>query len=327
MPETGFSMVSTFRTCPKKYFYAYVRKIRARRAAKPLFRGTILHKMLEVRAISPDDDPYAVLNDYAERYSDLLAEEQEYYGATFIEDIRRIFEGYEREYGDDPDWKVESAEEFIATDLTNSIRFVGHSDMRVLSRSDGRRWLIDHKNHKVIPTEEERFNNYQLLLYVWAWNREHKHDKVDGILWNYIRTKAPTIPELLKKGGLTRRADLDTDEYTYRKALKDNRLPSGPYKEYIRQLAQRSKGRFFQRVPLPVPSREMTETVVEEFRQTSVLMHSMRGYTRTMTPWCSKQCEFFRLCSAELRGLDHKFIEKTEYEPRPDEEEAHEETD
>lgn len=323
MPETGFSMVSTFRQCPRKYWYSYVRKIRAKRQAKPLWRGTILHKMLEARDTG-SGDPLDVLAAYEEKYSALLTEEQEYYGETFIQDIRRVFKGYLRQYAED-DWETEAVEEFVATDLADNLRFVGHIDLRM--RSKGRRWLVDRKSHKEIPTEEMRFNNYQLLLYVWAWNREHKHDQVEGIIWDYLRTKPPTIPELLKKGGLTQRANLDTDIYTYKRALKKHGLDPKPYAEYLRQLEKRSVDKFYVRVSLPNPSKEMTEKVVEEFRQTSIIMHGLKVYPRTMTPWCSKNCEFFRLCSAELRGLDDKFIEKSEYEPRPDDDEVTAEED
>lgn len=320
MPETGFSMVKCFRTCPRKYFYAYVRKLQAKRKQKPLKEGTILHEMLEARAIKNGAAAMDVLYKYRHEYRTLLAEEREYYGANFIEDLLRIYEGYCRTYRGDG-WKVEAAEEFIATDLTRDIRFVGHIDLRVTTSKDGRHWLVDHKCPKVIPDEHERFSNYQLLLYVWAYNRE-RSDKVDGIIWDYLRRKAPTIPEVLKKGGLSQAQNIDTDVYTYDKAIQDNELDPEDYAEYLAHLRRREPGRFFLRVTLPTPSREMTEQVVEEFRQTSIIMHGLKVYPRNMTFMC-KGCEFYNLCQAELRGLDAKFIEKTQYEPaeRRDEDE------
>jgi hypothetical protein len=42
------------------------------------------------------------------------------------------------------------------------------------------------------------------------------------------------------------------------------------------ELEQRSADKFYQRVPLPVPSKEMTATVVAEFTQTAEMMRNAK---------------------------------------------------
>lgn len=324
MFEVGFSKVRTYRRCPRAYFYAYVRNLQAKRRPAPMFRGTILHKMLEAwekenRTKAGRRAALQILDQYGEKYAALFEEEREFYGENFVPDIERIFRGYLREYKDDQ-WDIEGIEEEIRTPLAKGVEFVGHLDLRIYTAADKRRWLVDRKTMKTIPDANERFYNYQLLLYTWAWNRESsKADAVDGVVWDYLRTKAPTVPEVLKKGGLTQRADLDTDLYTYEQALEENNIDPAPYGEYLQTLANRSCGKFYQRISLPNPPGEMVATIVEEFRQTAVVMQHLKVYPRNMTFQCPSSCEFFNLCRAELAGTNVKFVEKSEYETREEE--------
>ena|ERR1700761_2155098 len=312
MFKTGFSKVKCWRSCPKKYEYSVVRNLQAKKKPAALLRGTILHEMLEAR--DNGDRAGDVFLDYDEKYGKLFESERETYGEHFMDDIWRIYKGYLRTYKHD-DWTVIATEGRVSAQLTPKIEFEGHYDLRVTYRD--RHWLVDRKSHKVIPTAEERFSNFQLLLYAEAWNREHPKQRVDGIIWDYLRTKAPTIPEVLKSGQLTRRKDLDTDVYTYRAAIKAHGLDENAYAYYLKELQKRPTDRFYSRVTLPIPSKEMTRTVVEEFTQTAEMIRTSKSFPRNATYTCNR-CEFFRLCQAELAGINAKFVEKSDYEQRPE---------
>ena len=312
MFKTGFSKVQTWRSCNKRYEFSVIRNLQAKRKPEQLLRGTILHEMLE--AHDNGDSAPDVWVAYEEVYRSMFEAEREFYGENFMGDIWRIYRGYVRRY-QHSDWIILATEGLVRTQLTPKIEFEGHYDLRVASNR--RHWLVDRKSHKVIPTAEERFNNFQLLLYVEAWNREHSKDIVEGVIWDYLRTKAPTIPEVLKSGALTRRKDLDTDVYTYRKAIRDNELDENGYLPYLRELEKRGADRFYQRVPLPVPSKEMVKTVVQEFTQTAEMMRTAKHFPRNATYQCHR-CEFFKLCNAELAGINAKFVEKDGYEQRPE---------
>lgn len=321
MFKTGFSKVQAWRSCNKKYEFSVIRNLQAKRKPAQLLRGTILHEMLEARDNYSADETSEKAGDiflkYDAKYGKLFEEEREFYGENFMDDIWRIYKGYTRTYKKD-DWKVLATEGLVQTQLTPKIMFEGHYDLRVSSH--GRRWLVDRKSHRVLPTAEERFNNFQLLLYVEAWNREAPHqgvEKVDGIIWDYLRTKAPTIPEVLKSGQLTRRKDLDTDVHTYRAAIRANELDEDGYDYYLKELEKRSVDKFYQRVPLPIPSKEMVNTVVQDFTHTAEMMRTAKHFPRNATYTCGR-CEFFRLCNAELTGINAKFVEKSDYEQRPD---------
>lgn len=309
--RTGFSKVNTWRECNKKYEFSYVRNIQARRRPMEALRGTILHEMLAARDNRQDAEE--VWLRYDVHYGAMFEEEREFYGEYYMEDIWRIYRGYVRTWRDKL-WTVHKTEGLVRTRLTPYIEFEGHYDLLVAF--DNRSWLVDRKTHKAIPDANERFSNFQLLLYAEAWNREHEvDDVVDGIIWDYLRTKAPTIPIKLKGGGLSRAKNIDTDEYTYRRALRDYDIDPAPYEYFLRELRERSVDKFYQRVPLPIPSKEMTRIVVDEFIDTADMIRHARKFPRTPKPWCHK-CEFFKLCQAELAGINAKFIERSDYEPR-----------
>lgn len=311
MFKTGFSKVKCWRSCNKKYEFSVIRNLQAKRRASAPLRGTILHEMLAAR-----DNGFSakeVFWKYLDKYENLFEAEREFYGEHFMDDIWRIYRGYIRTYKNNS-WRVQDTEGKVQTQLTSKIMFEGHYDLLVAHQR--RVWLVDRKTHKVIPTAEERFNNFQLLLYADAWNREHDSaSQVDGIIWDYIRTKAPATPEVLKSGALTRRRDLDTDVFTYRKAIRDNELDEDAYTLVLRDLEQRSTDRFYQRVSLPIPSKEMTKIVVDEFVQTAEMMRTAKHFPRNATYTCSR-CEFFKLCQAELSGINAKFVEMADYENR-----------
>src|SRR5215475_8098487 len=144
MKVTGFSMVKSYRRCPKSYEYKYIQNLQRLAPPAPLVRGTIIHEMLDARAIQGRVGSKTILAKYEEKYGTLFKEEQEMYGEDFLRNIERVYQGYLREY-DDTDLEYLSSEEFVSTPLVGDILFQGHIDKRV--HKDGRMWIMDHKTH------------------------------------------------------------------------------------------------------------------------------------------------------------------------------------
>lgn len=308
MPEASWSRVKTWRRCHRAYDYKYGQRLARKKPKPPLLRGSILHEMLDARALKMN--PLAVLKKYNDQYKSLFIEEQEMYG-DIINDLRRVYEGYDRLYANDG-YTFLSSEEFVATDVVEGLRFVGYIDKRVADKQ-GRIWLVDHKTGRNIPGADSRYSDLQLLLYVWAYNREHKNERISGVIWDYIRTKPPTVPEVLKKGGLSIAKNINTDYETYMEAIADNDLDPKDYKERLADLkAQESP--FYRRITLPNPPACMVDQVVADFQNTAIELHTLAPVSkaRTMTRDCS-WCEFHSICDAELRGHDAKFVRESEF--------------
>lgn len=324
MPSVSWSRVKMWRRCHKQYDFKYRQNLARKRRAIPLIRGTILGEMLDARAMPHilKKDPYKILRKYEKQYAQLWVEEQEKYG-NVPEDMRRLFEGYERKYAHE-ELEYLGYEEFIGINLVKDIRFIGYTDKRV-EDPQGRRFLMDHKSHRVIPNDDQRFSDLQKVLYVWGWNEMNPSKTVTGFIWDYIRTKPPTIPEQLKNGGLSQRKDADTDYWTYLGELKRLKLDIKPYMEYLAMLKKKPDTRYI-RVTLPNPPKKMIENIISDLKETAIEMHTSKSKDRNMTRMCASDCDFYNLCHAEVRGLDADYVRKNEYEERqPDEREEIEE--
>jgi len=318
MPSTSYSEIKLGRKCPKAHEYRYIEHLRRKRPNRPAFIGTIVHEMLDayIKAkliVTYSNDPWKVLEKYRKQYAKLFKEEQEEYGDVPTT-CEKIFEGYLRRYRHD-NLTYHDSEAAIITDLTPEIRILCKID-KIVSDQAGRRFLMDHKFHRTMPGPQDRFSDIQTVLYFWAWNQCHeKADQLDGIIWDYGRMKAPTVPEVLKNGELTQRANIDTDAHTYLETIRANGLNPKDYKDILAKLADKDRT-FFERVPLPAPSKKMVEQVVEDARNSAVIFKTLSkaGFApRNMSGFNCNTCDYRAVCEAELRGLDADFVRKRDY--------------
>lgn len=92
--------------------------------------------------------------------------------------------------------------------------------------------------------------------------------------------------------------------------------PDGIIWDYVRSMIPKKKGRGDQlyRVRLPNPKREMIDQLVADMRVTAeeIRREGKTNTVRTMD-WTCRNCEYYSLCQAELRGLDSDFIRKKEF--------------
>lgn len=164
--------------------------------------------------------------------------------------------------------------------------------------------VLTHNTHKVLPDEDARFSDIQTVLYYWALRETG--EQVDGVMWDYLRTKPPAVPEKLVKGGLSRRANIDTDYETYLKAITDNGLNPDDYQDMLDKVKGNT---FFKRIYLPKPNEQLVQSVVNDFFDTAEEIQNSKSSVRNLTKDC-KMCSYFSICGEEVRGLDSSFTRK-----------------
>jgi len=315
----SYSEVQTYRRCQKQHEYGYRQRLQRKWKNVRMFRGTILHDMLDAyvnHKIVNDyngADPWDTLDTYAEKYAKYFEAERAEHG-DIIGDCGKIFEGYLRKWRHDP-LKYEQTELNLQLPLPNGRTLTAYIDKVALDQK-GRRFLVDHKFMKSIPGADDRFSEIQLLIYYWMFTQLFPDIKLDGIIWDYGRAKAPREPEPLVKGGLTKRKDLDTDVHTYMTALGTHGLDPADYVDML-QILKGKENTFFERVILPKPPQAMIENVVADFMITTDQIINTKGASpRSMSPFNCNSCEFRPLCEGDVRGNDTNFILKSEYEPK-----------
>lgn len=326
----GFSRLKAWRRCHRLYWYRYILFLKRKRPRVQLIRGTILHEMLNARA--QGKDPFKILAEYEKKYKALFLEEREEYG-DLIGDCRKIFTTYASTYKNDGMTVIASEHEIRVPLIPGVAEFKGTIDRVLLEKKVKRRWISDSKSHKNIPGEEVRFSDLQTVFYQWAWNLVNPRRPADGVMWDYLRTKLPAEPEVLKSGKLSQRANIDTTYEVASAAVaahcKRTKEDPKDYAEWLAELKGR-EGKFLKRVFLPSPPRVMIDTIVAEMKLTAgeIVQRAESDHSRNLTKDCS-WCEFRDLCHAELRGQDSDFVRKTEFviDTELRDEEAHAEED
>lgn len=194
MVRISHSRMKTWRRCQMQHHYRYYQKLRKRTNALALFVGSGVHAMLEAQINTGSWS--GEMATFRKEFNKMFYEEQAELGDVPTE-IEGIVKGYFKKYEDDgllyiPRHRGKRCEIPIEVDLDNHTRMVGFID-NFPQDAEGRNWIMDHKTCKTIPDEEARFADLQLLLYVWL-APQLGYPKPDGVIWDYIRKKTPTVP-------------------------------------------------------------------------------------------------------------------------------------
>lgn len=312
--ELSFSKYKTFHRCKKKYNYKYIQKLQSKKKSRPLTTGSWIHECLE--SYYKTGKWKKGFNKYKKELWDNMFEEEQVEYQDIMNTVEDIMKRYVKQD------KIRDKEKIIAVEQDFKIQIPGTPVVLVgkidlITQNDLGIWVYDHKSAKKVPDEEFRLMDYQLSLYYFIVSTIRKHLGIDksipvvGVKFNYIRTKLPNKPELLKKGGLTRRKDLDCDYDTYLEAIIENDLDEDDYQE---ELSRCKTKRFFETRTLP-KSNTMVRNIILEMHSTgdSIFLKNY-GMSRNVTKDCAWDCEYKSLCLSELHGHDVSFILETEFE-------------
>lgn len=321
-PDTGqlistHSMIKTMRQCPRQAYYKYVLRLKPKKLGRPLRFGTWMHTLLETYYKGLDWE--AKHEELTKKFGKLLDEEQDMVG-DLPRDCLRTFKSYLWHYADDP-WKVHDVEFTLEVELPDGSVYRCKLDLLVEDQYG--LWIVDHKNHKTFPKIGFRMLDAQSALYIWAALKNKI--PVEGHIWNYIRSKPPTMPELIKSGArISRPGKVDTDWPTLARFIKANGLDPQDYAAWLNRLkAQRyvhgeiQDSPFFRRDILEKSSKMLKMVATEAFA-THLRMHQYRwdrvdAIERNPGNNCQFMCSYLDLCTSELFGGNGSLIQRQLY--------------
>lgn len=339
------SKVQTFRRCEKKYEFSYVMRLERKSKRVHLERGTWMHTLLEVsysnnpnktieietgagpkhkRTVKVGTDWRRAHKALTFAFGRLFPEEQEELGDLPAE-CERMMHSYLHKYREENEH-----EETLAVELDEWVTLPNGDEFnfiidRVLVKSDGGVWLRDYKTVGSFMPSDFMLIDAQLARYCWGFVRlpEFKPlaKRLRGVEFDEIRTKAPTVPEIVYAGtpreGLTKRSDLDTDLLTYAKAIKHHGLDPKDYRDILVRLRAQDD-RFFRRTVLP-RDRPLVRQMMVDMLVTSKEMKAAerRGeFPRTPDKSCTWGCDFLEPCMAQAQGADISNIVKLKYQTK-----------
>jgi hypothetical protein len=324
MFKVSQSKCEAWRTCKRRYYYRYVLRVTRKIISRPLKFGRIVHKMLQEHAA--ERDALLWLAQWSKQ-NPFFREEIEEYG-DIVADARYVWEGYLSYYGAEADLpllarpnknKKATTEDYAELELEVPINknILLNLTIDGAVASKGMNWLLEHKTHRSFPSPDHRWRNLQSVVYIRAL-RLAGWWSLDGTLWNYIRSKSPTRPELKLDGTLSERK-IDTLPAVILDAAAKTSKPRD-YSSMI-ETAQQNMSSWYERVYTPVKSA-VVDAVWGDFVLSAQEMYDARNVTiphrfpHNIGQHCDF-CEFEPLCRAALTGADHEFVLKKEYVPLP----------
>lgn len=322
MLTVSYSEMKRWRFCRQSHYYNYVERIAPKVKPKPLKLGNIIHKLVETWAKNGDCE--RIIKEVKKEYNKMFDEEKEYYG-DLPGIVEQIFHGYQAKYGEKERKGYDLVERMMGPiKLTSQTQFKFKVD-RIFRIPMGLS-IVETKTSKRIPEEDKRIWDIQTLLYAWGL-QESGYD-ISAVVWDYIRTKTPTIPRVLKNGELSQAKDIDTNYDTYHQAIIDNLGKSHvkDYKEILTSLQYRPD-QFYKRIVQAI-SKSMIKSIVKDARITSLeILNMSRLPVKTISAFTCPMCFYSSLCYADMRNLDSDFIRQKEFMPKEDEIEYGKETD
>lgn len=304
------SKVKTYRRCKYAYHLKYREKLRRRRVSRPLQFGRLIHEAIE--ASIEGDDPLELLDNISFEKGKYFAAEREAYG-EILEDVRIIIAEYLEYYKDDGLRYVRinkrSAEHEFNVEIAPGVELTGKLDA-VAKTPNRLRWLMEHKSFSKAPNEDDYWRNLQSVTYIRAmeilgW------PKVDGTLWDFVHSKAPSAPQILKSGSLSKKA-LNSLPTKVLQVIAHHGLDPDDYPTLIAS-AENNRRRYFHRVFTPVKA-DVVDMVFNDFLHTAVEMSRAPEdeKQKNIDKHCS-WCDFEAICRAELQGLDVEYVKEKEY--------------
>jgi hypothetical protein len=316
----SWSQVKVWQRCQKQWEYKYQRRLQAVRKSTALYLGSWVHKCLETHYFKGD---WKIGHqEYVNEWNKLMDEERahlskKYHGTPLPQIVTRIMKSYLWYYRHQQ-WEVIAVEIPFEVRLKNNILINGIIDL-IIKDENGLYWVIDHKTASNIP-ESGAFHamDPQLMVYPWA-AKKILGIEIAGVIYNYVKSKPPSIPQLTKAGNISKRK-IVTDYPTAYRFLVKNGLSPSDYSEFLKPL--RKKSPFLRRYRLP-REKIVTKTVLTDFyesgKQIETIGHGSKRHIRNITKDCSKFCDYHDLCRGEMNGGDMSYMIKHSFTYRPKE--------
>lgn len=312
--QVSQTRVDLWRRCKQAHYYRYDEGLEKKVKARPLVFGSLIHSMIQTDA--EGDDPFSVLDEIDPTQLAVFEDQQKLYG-DILTDARIIFEEYLKKYKEDDLWfcrmNRKSAEHRFELEIADGLTLIFVLDAIGITKRDGLRWIVENKTGAAIPEIDTRWRNLQTSVYIKAIQLMGLKP-VDGILWNYIRSKSPTRPQLLKSGELSQKK-IDTLPGAVIRTIRDEGLDPSEYHDLIKK-AEQNIPTWFIRDRTPVLTR-VVESVWDDFICSSIEIRDSHGkrHERTIGRHCS-WCDYERICRAELTGGDSDRVKRRGYDAK-----------
>lgn len=280
----SFSKVNSYITCPYQHYLNYVEGWKPKQKSRALSVGSAIHECCE---------------HYRKKELDKFD-----FNQTSEIDLNKWLELYKK-YS-----TIEQDYEFVFIEKTFKCRgFKGIIDGLVKNKRTGKLWLYEMKTFSQKPDEFQRL--FRPQPYVYYEQLKNKGIKVEGVIWEYVKSDLPKEPELLKSGKLSQAKTQNIIPDTIISACERYGLDVNDYQGLIEFSKQNIQNYFDVKERYIVP--EVAEKMFNEFNSIRV---NGKNKKKHMNPLTCKMCSYKDICTCELTGGDTEYLLEMNYEQR-----------
>ena len=319
MPAEHYKIISnskqkTFRRCEKQFEFKYPMGLKPKKRVEQLEKGSWMHELLQYHY---DGHDWREAHEIRTRDFNMLFDEEKEDIGDLPTECERLMTNYLVHWKkEDRLFRVVDTELDEVLTLPNGIQIRVIIDKIIEDRSGGL-WVVDYKTGKNQLDPDWMLLDPQLGRY--HWSAEYMgYTPLRGVIYDEIRTKAPTLPKLLASGKrLEQRKNLQCDVYTYYREIKRLGLDVGAHAKFLRHLKSQNS-QWFRRTPLP-KDPPLTKRLIQETIMTAREMkraEELGQFPRTPTKDCKWDCAYRNLCIIQLTGGDIKPLIKMNFDTR-----------
>lgn len=306
------SKIKKWRTCRQAYHLRYVEKLKSKRVARPLTFGSAVHAIAEAKA--KGIDPLIRIDEMKEQdFGRIFPEEKEMY-LDILEDATLVMEDYFLYWKKAPiryiTYKGVKAEHKFDYEIESGLILTGKID-GIAKTKNGKVWMVEHKSGKNELSRDDMWKNIQAAAYYKAME-ELGYPRVDGVLWDYIRSKTPTRPAFTQAGNLSK-ARIVTLPSLIKKMRKAGEIKDKSDYHTLLEMAMRQRESYFNRVYTPKKAK-VNKVLWDDLVETAREIQEFHGKKQAMSidRHCS-WCEYEPICRARITGSDVDFVKERNF--------------
>jgi len=252
-------------------------------------------------------------------FNNYFEEEREILGHDMPEQCLRLMRSYIRQYGksDKKQYTVIDTEMDEIVTLPNGLEVNVIIDLIVEDRKGGL-WGWDYKTRTNFDPKDLILLDPQYSLYYDAMELMG-YTPLRGFVVDEIRKKAPTVPKVLARGGLSKAKNIDTDTWTYMAAIREQGEDPEDYADILAHIAANQKDRFYRRTYIPKDPPVLKAVRRELITSANEIRRAAKGnhhYTRSVDKSCIWGCDYRDLCIIELHGGDTSLMKRQSFTTR-----------
>ncbi|MFC1757112.1 RecB family exonuclease, partial [Patescibacteria group bacterium] len=184
--RTSYSALESYKTCPLKFKYQYLDKLKAPKSIEAVF-GTIIHstlkKMFERTPLYPSVDE--LINLFTNKWNESKTDFDQEVADVFYEDGITIIKNF---YKKNPPWNfnVLELESFFGITIEDEVRNESHTLAGIIDRVDkdpksDAYEIIDYKTAKRMPSQDMLDTDRQLSIYNLGLLKKWPHVKPENL--------------------------------------------------------------------------------------------------------------------------------------------------